>query len=313
MSVRFQPIRSLTLRAAAGKGFSAPTLPQLTRKPAFSADEAIDLRHCIADGTNPLPLKYTTVAAYCAGERPAFQINGLQISNPTLTSEKSTQFSMGGVWDATPLLSLKLDYWNTKLDGVISELSAQNIIDRDNGTDPRAIPPGLSIKRDPVTGAIQQVVRGATNEGVLKKSGIDASVLVGSYTLGGFGKFRHDLTWSHVLTSTLDGVDTNGIFGEPKDRATLATRWSLGSFDATWNVNMIGEHGDAVVGNVGRYVTHDLQLAYRTPLKGSRLIIGAVNATGKLPELVTKTTRPFSYELYDGYGAQYYVRVEMKF
>ena len=305
VSVRFQPIKTLTLRAAAGKGFSAPTLPQLTAKPAFSADDAIDLRHCIADGS--------FTPAQCAADRPPFQINGLVISNPALTSEKSTQFSMGGVWDVTPQLSLKADYWNTKIDGVISNVSAQTIINRDNGDDPRPIPAGLSITRDPVTGAIQQIVRGATNEGVLKKSGIDASVVFGPYTPGGFGKFRHDLTWSHVLKSTLDGIDSNGIFGEPKDRATLSTKWSLGSFDATWNVNLIGKHGDDNVGFVKAYVTHDVQLGFHTPIKGAKLIVGAVNAGGKLPELVTATTRPFSYELYDGYGAQYYARFEMKF
>ena len=33
------------------------------------------------------------------------------------------------------------------------------------------------------------------------------------------------------------------------------------------------------------------------------MTIGAVNAGGKLPELVTNSTKPFSYELYDAYGA----------
>ena len=262
MSVRFQPTSNLTLRAAAGKGFSAPTLPQLTQKPAFSADDAIDLRHCIADGGS--------TPADCAGERPTFQINGLEISNPELTSEKSKQFSLGGIWDATAQLSLKLDYWNTKIDGVISEITAQDIINRDNGDDPRPIPAGLSITRDPVTGAIQQIVRGSTNEGVLKTSGLDASVVFGPYTPGSFGKFRHELTWSHVLKATTDGADTNGIFGSPKDRASLKNTWSMGSFDATWSINMIGKHGDASVGDVKAYVTHDVQLKYHTPIiKGS--------------------------------------------
>ncbi len=305
VSLRFQPTSNLTLRAAAGKGFAAPTLPQLTQKPAFSADDAIDLRHCIADGGS--------TPAQCAADRPTFQINGLEISNPNLTSETSKQFSFGAVWDATAQLSFKLDYWNTTIDGVISELTAQDIINRDNGDDPRPIPVGLSITRDPVTGSIQQIVRGSTNEGVLKTSGLDASVVFGPYTPGGFGKFRHELTWSHVLKATTAGENTNGIFGSPKNRASLGTKWSLGSFDATWNVNLIGKHGDDNVGFVGSYVTHDMQLGFQTPLKGSKIVVGAVNAFGKLPQLVTDSTKPFSYELYDAYGAQYYFRLEMKF
>jgi iron complex outermembrane recepter protein len=292
------------LRASAGKGFSAPTLPQLTAKPAFSADDAIDLRHCLADGS--------FTATECAVDKPTFQVNGLVISNPALTSEKSTQFSLGGAFDVTDNITIKVDYWNTKIDGVISNITTQDIIDRDNGSDPRRIPPGLSITRDPVTGSIQQVVRGSTNEGVLKKSGIDASINLG-YSLGSFGRLRHNLAWSHVLESSLDDVDTNGFFEEPKDRATLSTVWSLGPVDATWSINMIGKHGDDVVGNVKQYVTHDVQVGYNTPLKGLRLTVGAINAGGKLPELVTNSTKPFSYNLYDAYGMQAYFRVNMKF
>jgi iron complex outermembrane recepter protein len=305
LSLRFQPMKTLTLRAAAGKGFSAPTLPQLTAKPAFSADDAIDLRHCLADGG--------FTPAECADDRPPFQVNGLVISNPALTSEKSTQFSLGAVWDITPQLSIKADYWNTKIDGVISVITAQDIINRDNGDDPRPIPAGLSIRRDPVTGSIQQIVRGSTNEGLLKKSGIDLDLQFGSYNAGDFGKLKHGLTWSRVLKDTLDGENTNGIFESPKDRASLSTKWSLGSFEATWNVNMVGKHGDDNVGFVKAYITHDIQGKYNLPIKGAAVTIGAINAGGKLPELVTDGAKPFSYNLYDAYGAQYYVRAEMKF
>jgi iron complex outermembrane receptor protein len=304
VSMRYQPTKNITLRASAGKGFSAPTLPQLTAKPASSADDAVDLRHCLADGG--------FTALECADDKPPFQINGLVISNPALTSEKSTQFSLGGAWDVTSDITLKLDYWNTEIDGVISNVSAQDIIDRDNGDDPRAVPAGLSIKRDPVTGAIQQIVRGSTNEGLLKKSGIDFGVSVG-YSLGGFGKLRHDFAWSHVLTDTLDGADTNGFFGAPKDRATLGTKWSMGPVDATWNINVIGKNGDDTIGNVKQYVTHDVQIGYNTPIKGARIMVGAINAGGKQPELVSDGSKPFNYNLYDAYGMQAYFRVQMKF
>lgn len=301
VSVKFQPSRDLVLRGSVGTGFAAPTLPQLTQKPAFSADDAVDLRHCLADGG-------FTPAQCAAGQ--TFQINGLEISNPTLTSEKSEQFSFGAAWDVTSAVTVKADYWSTKIDGVISELSAQDIIDRNNGADPRAIPPGLSISRNPTTGAILQIVRGSTNEGVLKKSGLDLAVGIG-YSLGSMGKLRHDLAWSHVLKATTDGVDTNGFFGEPKDRGTLTTKYSMGPFDATWSINLIGKNGDTVIGNVGQYLTHDLQLGYS--YKGAKFVVGAVNATGELPELVTDGAKPFNYNLYDAYGMQAYFRVTMKF
>ena len=300
LSMKFMPTKDLVLRASVGKGFSAPTLPQLTSKPAFSADDAVDLRHCLADGG--------FTATQCAAGQ-TFQINGLVISNPALTSEKSTQFAFGGAWDVTPNITVKADFWSTKIDGVISNVDAQDIINRDNRTDPRPIPAGLSITRDPVTGAIQQIVRGSTNEGLLKRAGVDASVSLG-YSLGNLGKLRHDLAWSRVTTATTDGADTNGTFGSPKDRAVLTTKYTIGPFDATWSVNLIGKNGEAPIA-VKEYVTHDVQLGIN--YKGARLMIGAINAGGKLPELKTDGTKPFNYDLYDSYGMQSYFRVSMKF
>lgn len=301
VSLRFQPLSNLTLRGSAGKGFRAPSLPDLNQKPAFSADSVVDERHCLADGS--------FTAEECKTE--SFQINGLRISNPQLKSEKSTQFALGAVWDVTPALSLKADFWNTKIDGVISFVSAQSIANRDSGVSPLTIPAGLSIRRG-ADGAILQIVSGSTNEGVLKYSGLDLSVVF-NHKYGGLGSFRHELTWSEVIKADSNGVDYNGTFGSPKSRATLANRWSFGNFDTTWNINYIGKNGDPADLFVKEYVTHDVQVSWKTPLKGAKLSVGAINAGGKQPERVTASSKPFNYDLYDAYGAQYYVRGEMKF
>jgi iron complex outermembrane receptor protein len=301
-SVRYQPIKNLTLRASYGQGFAAPTLPQLVAKPAFSADSIVDERHCLADGNS---------AADCA-DRPSFQVNGLVISNPTLTSEHSDQWSMGLAWDITPQFGLKADLWDTKIEDVITDITAQEIVNRDNGDSPLAIPSGLSISRD-ATGFITQIVRGATNEGTLKQRGIDMSVYAGPFNLGGWGTVRTDVSWSRILDATSNGIPYDGIFGFPKDRALMSNSWKLKSFDFTWNVNYIGKHGDDNIGFVGGYTTHDIQLAWHTPIKGLKVIGGANNATEKKPPLVTDDVRPFDYDLYDGYGRQAYLKVEMKF
>ena len=301
VSIRFQPTSNLLLRASAGEGFSAPTLPQLTTKPAFSADSIVDLRHCLADGNS---------AADCA-DRPSFQINGLVISNPALTSEKAKQYSFGAAWDVTPKLSLGVDFWSTKLDDVLVNIDAQDIVNRDNGDSPLPIPAGLSITRD-ASGFITQIVRGGTNEGILEQRGVDASVVLAT-NIGRFGNFRHRLTWSRVLTAKSNGVTFLGTFEFPRDRGQLSNTWKIGPLDAAWNINLIGKHGDDQIGFVGTYVTHDVQFGWSPPVKGLRLILGAVNVREKMPTLVTNDTRPFSFNLYDGYGRQTYARVEMKF
>jgi iron complex outermembrane recepter protein len=303
VGLAFQPIPTLKLRASFGKGFSAPTLPQLTQKPAFSADSIVDREHCLADGN--------TVAFCDAAAKPSFQINGLQISNPELTSEKSTQYGLGAIWDITPSLSVKLDFWDVKIKDVISDVTAQELVNRDNGISSLPIPAGLSVTRD-ATGFITQVVRGSTNEGELARQGVDLNVIF-QHKYASLGSFRHELTWSHVTKASTNGVEEIGEFGQPKDRVTLGNSWTFGPFVTTWNVNHIGKHGEAAIGFVGGYTTHDLQLAWETPVKGLKLTVGALNAFDKLPQAVSDDTRQFSFELYDQYGAQYYGRVELKF
>ena len=302
VALRFQPTSTVTLRASYGKGFSAPTLPQLTQKPSFSADSIIDEQHCLADGNTQ---------AVC-DTNPSFQINGLVISNPELGSEKATQYALGGVWDVTPALSLEATYWNIKIDNVISNVSAQTLVNRDNGTSSLPIPAGLSVTRDPATGFITEVVRGSTNEGELQRTGLDVSAKF-EHKYAALGTFRHDLEYSHLMKASTNGVSFEGDFGAPKDRATISNSWMMGPFGATWRINHIGKNGDDGVGFVGSYVTHDLQFRWATPVKGVKLTLGVLNAGGKLPQAVSDDTRQFNFNLYDQYGKQYYGRVEASF
>jgi iron complex outermembrane receptor protein len=301
VSLRFQALPNLTLRASYGEGFAAPTLPQLTQKPAFSADSVVDERHCLADGNSP---------EVCA-DNPSFQINGLVISNPELGSEKSKQWSLGAAWDVTPSLSLVADLWSIKIDDTIVNVLAQDIVNRDNGTDSLPIPPGLGITRD-ATGLITQVVRGATNEGTYDLLGVDLSAIY-QHRWAGIGAFEHTVRYSRMEQYKINGDDIVGEFGEPRERATIQNTWSNGPFSATWNINVIGKHGDDGVGFVGTYTTHDVQVSWATPVKGVKVTFGALNVTKKFPQLVSEDTRPFSFELYDGYGRQVYGRLEAKF
>ncbi len=302
-SLRFQATPDITLRASVGRGFGAPSLPELTQKPSFSADSIVDVQHCIAQGfpaetcnTNP---------------QPSFQIDGTVISNPALSSEKSTNISVGGVWDVTPNLSLEATLWSIKIKDVISAITAQEIVRRDTGLSPLPVPAGLSITRDP-SGNITSIIRGSTNEGTLERQGIDVSALF-AHQYAGIGQFRHRLNYSHVNKAKTNGVERIGDFAYPKDRVSIRNVWEMGPFTAGWNINMIGKHGDDSVGFVGSYTTHDVQFGWATPVKGLKLTLGAVNVTKKLPQLVSQDTRPFEFDLYDGYGRQVYGRIEVSF
>jgi iron complex outermembrane receptor protein len=299
-SVRFKPMSNLALRASAGKGFRAPSLPVLTQKTTFSAEGVEDPASCAV--LNP-------GSAEC-------QVNTYTIANPALDSEKSTQFSFGLVFDLTDSISFKADYWSMKIEDVINEIGAQDLVDRSNGTDPRPIPPGLGVTRAP-NGVITRIDAGYANEGTLKTHGIDASVAT-SFALASFGRLRSELRWSHVLKYEEDGVDFNGSIGQPKDRMMLVNEWTMGPFRAAWNVNYIGKNefqpGSATDRrHNGGYTTHDLQFGWKTPIKGGDLTFGVVNAGNKLPTLYTYDNRDYNFYLYDAYGRTSYLRYTQRF
>jgi iron complex outermembrane receptor protein len=299
VGVKWKPIPSLAFRASAGKGFRAPSLPILTQKTTFSAESVVDPQSCAV--LNP-------TGDDC-------QVNTFTIANPSLDSEKSDQWSIGALWEPTDWLSLKADYWYVKIKDQIVEITAQDMVDRDIGTDPRPIPAGLSVVRNPA-GVITAINNGYANEGELETDGIDISV-AGNYGFGAFGRLRSELRWTHVLSYETGGFDFNGSIAQPKDRAMWVNNWEWGDFMLGWNINMIGRNEGAPNStderSVGTYTTHDLQLSWKTPIKGSQLVFGVLNVTDKLPSLVDYDGREFNFYLYDAYGRTPYIRYTQRF
>jgi iron complex outermembrane receptor protein len=306
-SVRWQPMKSLTLRSSIGEGFRAPSLPELHQKESFSAESVFDPKTCLAFGGRTgggIP------ASDDCNRGKLVQIDTYTGANPALNSEKSKQFAIGAVWDATQAISVKADYAKIKINDRLTLIGAQDLIDRSNGTDPRSIPSGLYVQRD-AQGAIQRVQQGYANEGELVGEYLDASIL-GRWKNASLGSFDHELRYSNNLSYNSDGNELRGTLGLPKYRATLSNNWKRGSFALAYNVNVIGKNADDEDFSVGTYVTHDIQGTWNTPW-GGKLIAGVVNAGGKMPELVAYDGRNFNFYLYDGYGRQAYIRLEQKF
>jgi iron complex outermembrane receptor protein len=296
-SLKFKALPNLALRASVGKGFRAPSLDILTQKDTFSAETVTDPRSCTATGA--------------CDAQGRLQRDTIFTANPSLSSEKSDQYSVGAIWDATSNVSLKADYWSVKIKDVIGEVSPQDLVDRDNGDDPRAIPPGLGVVRGP-NGAITQILAGYANEGVLKTSGLDLSVDV-RWTAASFGKFGHKLTYAHMLEYKVDGDELAGTQGLPEDRFVIQNNWTLGAVDMSWNINYIGKNGSGA-DSTKAYTTHDLQFSWAPPMiKGGKLTLGMLNATDKRPQLISYDGRNFNFYLYDSYGRQPYIRYTQSF
>ena len=249
------------------------------------------------------------------------------MANPSLESEQSDQYSLGFIFSPMDWLNLSLDYYNIKVENNISQVSAQTMINKDLYPEIYgSIPEGLSIDRNPATGAIREIRTSYRNIGDLETDGLDLRFDT-NFSLGNAGALRNMLTISYVnkyevTDAGLQTIDYAGYLGTPDTRATLANVWSFGDFDVSWNVNYIkgqknpdttNDDGELEIGSsVGGYATNDVQFTWNAPWNG-KIAIGATNLGNRYPELVDYDGRPWNFYLYDAYGRTTYLRYTQTF
>lgn len=302
VSAKWQPMKNLTLRSAYGEGFRAPTLDVLTQKPAFSADSVFDTTTCIAFGGNP---------ATCATSQ--VQVDATVIANTDLKPETSKQFSLGVVYDPVKWASLSIDYYKTKIENRITNMSAQTIINRTLNPALGAVPKLFSVTRDPQTGAIVNVTRGAVNEGTLDTSGFDITAKT-DFAMGEWGRLQNNLQISYVNDYSLNGGrNLVNDQGTPQYRAQLSNTWTFKKLTTVLAANYIAGQPDPVGGLPTKaYTTLNLVVSYRFPTQ-TQLTVGMINLEGKLPQLIAYDGRPWNFYLYDALGRQAFFRLQQTF
>ncbi|WP_305805681.1 TonB-dependent receptor [Stenotrophomonas sp. YIM B06876] len=313
LSLRWHPIDSLTLRGSVGKGFVAPTLDVISQATAFSADSVYDPASCLDQGAG--------TAAKCAAfaNKTDLQVDSYREKAEGLGAEKSTQYQVGGVWDATSWLNVTLDYWNIQIKDRIAFFSSQKLIDIELGRDPTPFPGApCSIIRDKALAnslgsPIKEIHNCYFNQGKVKTDGVDLTLRT-NFDLGNWGSLANMMQASYQRSYTIDGGENQaGLQGFPHTRATLNNTWSRGDWSAVYNVRYIGSNGSNTDGDYTKaYVTHDVQLSLAMPWN-AKVMLGVNNLTNKLPELIAYDGRPFNFYLYDAYGRSPYVRYEQRF
>ena len=157
LGLRWQPSKQLLVRTSANTGFRAPSLSDLYRPDTFgSASSFLTDPQCVRLGLDTID-----------GCTDQWAVT--RKSNPNLKPEKSTQFSLGAVFEPVANLSLSIDYWNIGVKDVISTLGEQIIVDNPDKYN------GSYITRDS-GGFISNLLLKKENQGRLKTSGIDLGV-----------------------------------------------------------------------------------------------------------------------------------------
>lgn len=304
VSVKYDVMEGLILRASYGEGFRAPTLDILTAKPAPGNPSVSDDPSCIDLG----------LAAGCD-----VQVSAITLANAEMGSESSQQISLGMAYQPTDWLNFSADYYEIEISDMIRFFGASTILTREQTGDP--IPAGLGVTRKS-NGGIDLITQGYANEGKWEISGLDLNVNT-TFDFGDAGTLRSTLQFSHQFDSKIDGGrNTIKDTGEPQQRATLTNSYTWENLDLTWNMNMIGSQYEDVTqiadgsvertGNIATWITHDMQATY-TFDTGTKVSIGAQNIFEKEPQLSGFGGRNYNFNLYDAYGRIAYVRVAQSF
>jgi iron complex outermembrane receptor protein len=256
--VKYSPFKMLTVRGTYGKGFRAPNPAEAGLSGALFGGAPF----------NDATLCPTPANPQAAGNFPG-QCNrgliGLQVSNPQLQPEKSTNWTAGIILTPLDNTSISFDYWDIKVNQDIQ--SGVNVLFL--GGNPALFP----IVRAPPTLQPFCVTTGNCTTQVLTPvgqvlyqafpylnltqthiNGLDMD-LATHFDIGNAGRISASLNYSHMfhyifglaggevdLAGTHGPEIISGDTGNPKDRATASLSWDLGPWNVTASVNYVGTY-----------------------------------------------------------------------
>ncbi|MBI5257425.1 MAG: TonB-dependent receptor [Burkholderiales bacterium] len=305
LSLRWQPAKSMLLRAAVGKGFRAPSLQDLylpntqTVTPPGLSDP---LRCPTTGGGNDCQTQFATTIGGNAALRP----------------EKSTSSTLGLVFEPGPDSSIAIDLFKINLKDTITNGIAAAVILADTTKYGHLITRGAVDPAFPrLPGPITSISGTNINLGETRVSGVDIDARI-AFNLGEAGRLNlaaNGTYFSKYDTQNPDGsftgnVDTvNAATGgvTPRWKHQLSASWARGPWDLTLVQNFQKGYIDlpsTVSGEtprVGSYQTLDLQVAY-TGWKNLRVMAGVRNLLDRDPPY-TNSGGQVSFQ--SGYDPQY--------
>ena len=300
-SLRWQPIKTVVIRASTNTGFRAPTLTDLWTPQTLGTSEQFN---------DPLT------------NQKNLQVNALSGGNPALKPEKSTQSSIGFIVQPFESLSVGLDFYNIRIKNVINSPSAQEVVSGFRAGNPAY---ANAVK---VTGSgdIESIEVVTVNSGDVKTSGVDIDARYKMVLLGG----RLDINLFGTYTSKFDETSPGGVVshkvgtivdgnGDPvlgansggvilRWKHLLSATWSTAAWSFTLAQNYATgyETGWRQIDDERNFMnsmaTYDTQIGY-TGLKNVRLALGVKNILDKNPPGVFV---PVSNQFQAGYDVTQY-------
>jgi len=301
--LRWQPMSQLLLRASWGKGFRAPSLPELYTPQVESSTSQF---------TDPV-----------TGQ--SAQFNQLTGGNPNLKPERSTQSSIGLVVEPIRTLSVGVDLFQVKVTDPILVLSDSYIVSQAAAGRPYFV---NLVQRNSV-GSIVLIQNVNQNGGRLDVEGADLDVKwrVGKYAFGtvdvnlnGSYVSKYDETDPSGFTqaSVAKTADANGNALNAVQNGGIILRWkhelTASVTNPTWSASLTQNYqsgyadypnADATSSphHVGAFSTYDIQGSY-TGIKSLKINLGVKNVLDRDPPVSNAGVNLGFFQ--SGYDPSYY-------
>jgi iron complex outermembrane recepter protein len=308
VGVKFTPSDFAAIRANWGKGFRAPTMPEISPSVATFFTTVTDPQ----DGVTR-------------------QISGVFAGNPNLKAETSESTTLGIVLEPVKDFSVSVDTYRINWRNVVASPSFQDIVDASCEAGPPC-PSTPQVLRD-TGGLVVSVLSNYENLSARKVAGTDIDLRWGIPTAE-WGKFNLNFNGAYIHSFKEDGesvVGSNkGANTIPRFKASGALNWDYAGWAITGRVNYVHKYrqellaasyrNPATVNQTGvypmyvpRYTTYDLYARYA--INKNLSISGAViNLADKTPPYDPgfSTTYNYDFSQYDVRGRQFRLNLNYK-
>ncbi len=216
VGLKYTPNDAVAFRANWGKGFRAPTLPEISKSTATFFTSVVDPE----DGVTR-------------------QVSGVYVGNPNLKAEHSTSSTLGIVLEPSKNFNISFDAYKINWRDVVDSPDFQDLIDASCPAQANC-PSTSQIVRDPSNNQVVTILSSYQNLSSRKTSGldVDAQATLPTETAG---RFRARLKATYVRSFKQDGEEFAGSNGGnntvPRIKGSLSLDWDQGPWSLTLTSN----------------------------------------------------------------------------
>ena len=345
IKLEYRPVEDILLSGTYAEVFRAPTILDLYASPTNNSSTFAD--PCVGLTTARIAAN-PNLSAACVGvipdtnfSQPNGQVTGLLTSNPDLDPETGDVTTFGLTWQPGFLnnnFSIRVDYWQYKIDGVITQLDTNYSMDQCVATgDPQYC--GLITRFGATTanpGQISVFLQPTRNLGRLETDGIDVGA---RYSLRdtAVGRFDFTVDWTHINSYTNEppnapvqevaGTYDRQFGNYAENRATATLGWSMEKFEAQLGARFIDSlvlllpSGGAIAPEdnpplpIDSFVYLDLYFGYQIN-DSIKVSLTGTNLTDEQPPMLYQnnvTNANTDVNTYDTLGRRYAISATYKF